>query len=75
MKEYKIKLSLKEVEYLINNYHDLKKSRLDVCFHENQIENIRDWASEQLQVKGFDSDYELNENGKVLESLIDSFYR
>jgi len=41
---------------------------------EDTAENIRDWASEELQRKGFDVNCELTDEGKILESLVDSFY-
>jgi hypothetical protein len=41
---------------------------------EDIADEIRDWASEELQKKGFDIDYELTPEGKILEELIDAFY-
>jgi len=35
---------------------------------------IRDWIGEKLQKVGFDENYELNENGKILEQLEDLLY-
>ncbi|MEO4004067.1 hypothetical protein [Flavobacterium sp. CAU 1735] len=35
---------------------------------------IRDWAGHELQKKGFDINYELTFEGKLLEKLIDLFY-
>jgi len=35
---------------------------------------IRDWVGEKLQKVGFDENYELNENGKILEQLEDLLY-
>ncbi len=35
---------------------------------------IRDWVGEKLQKEGFDENYELNENGKILEQLEDLLY-
>ena len=35
---------------------------------------IRDWVGERLQKEGFDENYELNENGKILEQLEDILY-
>lgn len=37
-------------------------------------DEIRDWASDELQRKGFDINYELTPEGKMLEELIDLFY-
>ncbi|WP_425637962.1 hypothetical protein ACPUEN_00920 [Algoriphagus yeomjeoni] len=41
---------------------------------EDVADEIRDWAGEELQKKGFDLDYELTSEGKILEELIDAFY-
>ena len=35
---------------------------------------IRDWVGEKLQKEGFDENYELNENGKILEQLEDLLF-
>ena len=35
---------------------------------------FRDWVGEKLQKEGFDENYELNENGKILEQLEDLLY-
>lgn len=37
-------------------------------------DEIRDLCSERLQISGFDEDYNLNDEGKILENLIDIFY-
>ncbi|WP_185218133.1 hypothetical protein [Sphingobacterium mizutaii] len=36
--------------------------------------DIRDWAMEKQVRVGFDINYELNPEGKILEELIDLFY-
>ncbi len=37
-------------------------------------DEVRDWAmNKQIQI-GFDVNYELNSEGKILEELIDAFY-
>ena len=41
---------------------------------EDQADEIRDLCGEQLQIVGFDEKYELTQEGKVLESLIDKFF-
>lgn len=37
-------------------------------------DEIRDLCSEQLQISGFDENYNLTNEGKLLENLIDIFY-
>lgn len=41
---------------------------------ENQADEIRDLCGEQLQLVGFNEEYILTEEGKILESLIDKFF-
>jgi len=38
-------------------------------------EDIREWALEKQVVLGFDIDYNMNQNGIILESLIDLLYQ
>lgn len=37
-------------------------------------DDIQDWASERLLIVGFDLDYKLNDEGRILEELIDIFF-
>lgn len=41
---------------------------------EDQADEIRDLCGEQLQIFGFDTQYELTQEGKILESLVDKFF-
>jgi hypothetical protein len=41
---------------------------------EDETDDIRDLCGEKLQVSGFDLDYNPNEVGKRLESLIDKLF-
>jgi hypothetical protein len=41
---------------------------------EDQADEIRDLCGEQLQVSGFDAKYELTQEGKILEALVDKFF-
>jgi hypothetical protein len=41
---------------------------------EGQADDIRDLCGEQLQIVGFDEGYELTNEGKILETLIDKFF-
>lgn len=41
---------------------------------EETADEIRDWAGDELQKKGFDINYDLTSDGKILEELIDLFY-
>ncbi|MCX6989873.1 MAG: hypothetical protein NTX49_02230 [Chlamydiae bacterium] len=40
----------------------------------DQAEEIRDLCGEQLQIIGFDRNYELTTEGKIIESLVDKFF-
>lgn len=41
---------------------------------EEQADEIRDLCGERLQIAGFDEKYELTQEGKILESLVDKFF-
>jgi hypothetical protein len=41
---------------------------------EDIVEELRDLFIEQLQISGFDEQYRLTAEGKILEQLIDKFY-
>lgn len=45
-----------------------------IVIESNVVCEIRDWLGEKLQVEGFDNSYELNQEGKIIEELIDLFY-
>lgn len=81
-----VKLNKNQFDYLDYSLSDQKPDlRLKLqARKENQIvfvkvdeqvaDEIRDWASEELQKKGFDENYELTSEGEILEELIDAFY-
>jgi len=56
------------VIYLPNSF----EFSFEIC--DNIAIEIRDWASEKLQIEGYDKDYNLTENGKLFEQLEDIFY-
>ena len=39
-----------------------------------QADEIRDWVEEEIQKVGYDENYELNQEGKILQELSDKFY-
>lgn len=84
----KLKLSYKIVDYLNYNWckgfecycvkQFCKNKTADfiiVEMSEDMIEQIYDWANEQLCLKGFDEHYELNTEGEILEEISDLFLR
>lgn len=77
-----IKLRKNEFDYLIKHYKfaDLisiclqNQNFIKVYVDVNIAENIREWALDELESKGFDEEYNLNPDGKILQSLVDLFY-
>lgn len=82
----KIRLNKAQYEYLKD--HIRKEEQLYLQDYEEKVgdklvnlnvddeiaERIRDWAIEKQQKSGFDINYKLTSEGKILESLIDLFY-
>jgi hypothetical protein len=81
-----VKLNKKQFDYLNSGLSEEEKLKLKLKHigKESQIvfieidddtaDKMRDWASDELQKKGFDLNYELTPEGELLEILIDEFY-
>jgi len=81
-----IKLNQKQFDYLKDGFseEEMLELKLKHVGKENQFvfieidkttaEKVREWASDELQKKGFDINYELAQDGELLEGLIDVFY-
>ena len=82
-----IKLNKNQFDFLsysLAEKHEPLRLRLKQVSKENQFiimkvdegtaDEIRDWAGDELQKKGFDINYDLTSDGKILEELIDLFY-
>ncbi|MDD2739859.1 MAG: hypothetical protein PHR94_13090 [Methylomonas lenta] len=41
---------------------------------DDQVDELRDLCNDKLDVCGYDENYNLNENGKKLEALVDKLY-
>lgn len=79
----KIKFSKVQYEYiesnLLNERQDLidslprvsKEESMVFEIGEEEANEIRDWAIDKQTVVGFDENYELNEEGKILQQVID----
>ncbi len=72
----KIKLSKKEYDYLLKHKKissDMiaQESGIVIDFEEDYLIDLHDWVNDQLQVTGFDENYELNNEGKILDNLVD----
>jgi hypothetical protein len=82
----KIELSKLEYSYLCyssfleDNYRILlfssqqQDDKYTLKISEEQADELRDLCGEQLQVAGFDENYELTAEGRILESLVDKFF-
>jgi len=76
----KIRLSKKEYEYLlrhekINSDMIAQESSIIIEFEEDFLIDLHDWVNDQLQVVGFDENYELNKEGEILDNLVDVLNR
>jgi len=82
-----VKLNKNQFDYLsygLSEEQEALRLRLKQVNKENQFfiidideetaDEIREWASDGLQRKGFDINYELTPEGKIFEELIDLFY-
>jgi hypothetical protein len=81
-----VKLNKKQFNYLSENLSEelileLKPKQVNqekqfvfVEVDDDMVDEINDWAEEELQRKGFDLNYELTPEGELLEDLIDAFY-
>ncbi|MBN8589487.1 MAG: hypothetical protein J0L94_14335 [Rhodothermia bacterium] len=82
-----VKLNKNQFDYLsysLSDEQELIRLNLKEISQENQFvlieideetaDEIRDWASDELQRRGFDINYELTPEGKTLEELIDLFF-
>jgi len=80
-----VKLNKNQFDYLSYSFSEeqnkliLKQTRIENNFifidiSYDEVIYIRDWAMDkQIQI-GFDMDYELTSEGKILEEIIDLFY-
>ncbi len=50
------------------------EEKVMVEFSEEAADSVREICGDQLPIKGFDINYALNSEGKILESLIDKFF-
>lgn len=83
-KTFKINLNKKEIDYLCDasflekNQMEIlykNKSKISIDFDSKKlIETFRDKFTLRLAEVGFDESYELTDEGKILENLIDKFF-
>lgn len=74
--EYLCYSLIKKQELLQFKLKEITKKNQSVILEidEATADEIRDWASEELQEKGFDINYKFTDEGKILIELIDLFY-
>ena len=83
----KIRLNSKLFKYLHSNWYNTQISFdlesviiykgtdfVIVEINEDMADSIRDWANNQLVLTGFDMNYELTIEGKILEEISDRFF-
>lgn len=66
-------LDRKDLAEYFNKSAILDKHNIDIP--DDTLDEIRDWAGERLQTIGFNIKYELTNDGKILEEIIDLFYK
>ncbi|MBN9400198.1 MAG: hypothetical protein J0I17_08490 ['Candidatus Kapabacteria' thiocyanatum] len=79
-------ISKTQYEYLLDHFSkenmaiwqliefQFEDKRVLLTIDEDQADDIQDWASERLLVVGFDMDYKLNPEGRILEEIMDIFF-
>lgn len=80
----KIKLNNQEYSYLNKILNDEISEKITILNADERFtiieisrdiaDDIREFISDQLQINGFDNNYELTQEGKIQEKLIDLFY-
>lgn len=78
-----VKLSKQDFAYLMQNCKFIKSMSIvyenntlvKISIDEKEADDIREWALNELEFRGFDENYELNKNGQILERLVDLFFR
>ena len=78
-----VKLSKQDFDYLMQNCKFIKSMSIvyenntlvKISIDEKEADDIREWALNELEFRGFDENYELNKNGQILERLVDLFFR
>lgn len=78
-----ISLSQEDVQFMLSVLQlttELKESLAArgagdvVVIQDDVADELRDLCTERLDTHGFDQNYELNDEGEILESLVDKLY-
>jgi hypothetical protein len=65
---------LRDEDIIRNKIKSTEQSLYKILIDDDTADEIRDLAVENLQVRGFDANYNLTKKGIILEELIDIFY-
>ena len=63
-----------ELIEMINESYEKSGNNYLLSISEDSADQLRDLFSDQLQVAGFDENYNLTKEGKIIENLIDKFF-
>jgi len=67
-------LSDKQSEIALNWNIQKRNNFVFVDLNPEDADKIRDWAIDEQSLLGFDSNYDLTEEGTILQELIDVFF-
>ena len=59
---------------LLRNHSEILINRESITLNHTDAELLRDYFTERLATIGFDAEYRPNEDGFILEGLIDKFF-
>lgn len=75
LQQYQYNYLQKQCKFFQEKYPDkISDKYISVFFSDEETENIREWAEDELQINGFDENYNPNNQGIILEEIIDLFY-
>jgi len=75
--EYLSKLTTEDDSFtaLFRSHPDLSVNGREVTLSRAMAETLRDYFTQRLARVGFDADYKPNREGRMLEQLIDRFFK
>ena len=75
-------ITQKDIEFILEHldiptsiYSKLKNEKSVYELSSDEIDLLHDLCGDRLQTHGFDFSYDLTEEGKILETLIDKLYK
>jgi hypothetical protein len=71
-----IDFMLEHLEMPLSIYSKLRRGEKSFCeLSPDEIDLLHDLCGDRLQTHGFDLNYDLTEEGEILEALIDKLYK